>query len=379
MPPLNCRLCASHILVEPRFRLGNVPRSAQGLPLAAELDLDTGQDLDVFQCQDCGLVQLTGEPVPYYREVITAAGWSGKMLAFRQAQAQDLVARFELQDKRILEVGTGEGYFLDLLSTSGARGVGLEAGHESVVRGRAQGRQILEGYLDGDTQLPGAPFDGFVCINFLEHAPDPRGFLRTLRDQLVPGAPGLIEVPSFEHMLECDRFYDFIPDHLSYFTEKTLRLILETSGFEVLSCSRVWEGYDLAALVRRRECWDGMGWKVDLNALVAAIRGFLTLHVNEGRKAAVWGASHQALTLLALARAREVRYLVDSAPFKQGRYTPVIHTPIHGPAMLDTDPVDAVLVMAAGYSDEVVRILREERGFQGMVAVIRGNTVEVAP
>lgn len=379
MSPSLCRLCASPILGEPSFRLGDVPRSAQGLPLATELHLDTGQDLAVFQCRDCGLVQLTGEPVPYFREVITAAGWSGKMLSFRQTQAQDLVARFGLQDKKILEVGTGEGYFLDLLTASGARAVGLEAGHASVLRGSGQGRQILEGYLDAGTQLPGAPFDGFVCINFLEHAPDPRGFLRTLRDQLVRRAVGLVEVPSFEHMLECDRFYDFIPDHLSYFTEKTLRLVLETSGFEVLSCSRVWEGYDLAAHVRRREGWNGMAWTVDLDALVAAIRAFLSLHVNEGRKVAVWGASHQALTLLALARAREVHYLVDSAPFKQGRFTPVIHTPIHGPAMLDRDPVEAVLVMAAGYSDEVVRILREERGFQGMVAVIRGNAVEVVP
>jgi len=248
-----------------------------------------------------------------------------------------------------------------------------------VARGEAQGRRILEGYLDAGIQILGAPFDGFVCINFLEHAPDPRGFLKALRDQLVPGAPGLVEVPSFEHMLECDRFYDFIPDHLSYFTERTLRLILETSGFEVLSCARVWEGYDLAALVRRREAWEGMAWTSDLQALVASLHAFLALHGREGRKVAVWGASHQALTLLALAQAHEVHYLVDSAPFKQGRFTPVIHTPIHGPGMLDDDPVETVLVMAAGYSDEVVRILREERDFHGVVAVLRGNGVELVP
>jgi SAM-dependent methyltransferase len=346
--------------------------------MAEDLAADSGRDLDVFQCRGCGLIQLTGEPVPYFREVITAAGSSKKMLAFRQDQARDLIDRFGLQGGRVLEVGCGEGYFLDLITASGAIGIGLEAGRSSVASGRDRGRQILEGYL-GAANLPEGPFDGFACINFLEHAPDPKGLLRGLRDQLVPGAPGLVEVPSFEHMLECGRFYDFIPDHLSYFTEKTLRLLLETSGFEVLACNRVWEGYDLAAYVRRRDYWDGNAWTQHLEGLVASLRAFLACHSLNGRKVAVWGASHQALTLLALARAHEVHYIVDSATFKQGRFTPVIHTPINPPEMLAKDPVDVVLVMAAGYSDEVVRILREERSFFGAIAVLSENAVIVLP
>ena len=49
---------------------------------------------------------------------------------------------------------------------------------------------------------------------------------------------------------------------------------------------------------------------------------------------AVWGASHQALTLLALARATNVAYVVDSAPFKQGRLTPATHLRVVAPAHL---------------------------------------------
>lgn len=379
MPSSSCRLCGALLPGEPAFSLENVPRSAQGLPGVADLAGDSGADLRVFQCHACGLVQLAGAPVPYFQEVITAAGGSARMVAFRREQARQFVAGFDLHRRRILEVGCGEGYFLDLLDEAGAESMGLEAGAFAVARGRALGRTIHQGYLEAETRLVEGPFEAFASINFLEHAPNPVGLLRGLCRNLVPGAPGLVEVPSFEHMLECDRFYDFIPDHLSYFTESTLRQLLERSGFDVISCSRVWDGYDLAALVRRRRPFEARTWDQARGQLVAALKAFCRTHGTGGRGLAVWGASHQALTLLALADAAAVRYVVDSAPFKQGRFTPVVHTPIRGPEALAEDPVDAVIVMAAGYSGEVVRILREERAFRGTVAVLRGNTLEVVP
>jgi SAM-dependent methyltransferase len=379
MPHVFCRLCKGRLEAEPCFDLEGVPCSAQGLPRSDELEGEKGRDLRVYQCRDCGLVQLTSEPVPYFREVITAAGWSEKMVAFRRNQAREFVEGFRLQGRRVIEVGCGEGYFLDLLKECGTLGIGLEAGTGAIARGREAGRLIIEGYLAAETRIAEGPFDAFVTINFLEHAPDPGGMLRAIHDNLVPGAPGLVEVPSFGYVLECNRFYDFIPDHLSYFTEATLRLALEGSGFEVLSCKRVWDGYDLAAQVRRRAPLDCREWSQARDGLVASLREFLDRYSRSGGKIAVWGASHQALTLLSLAQASEVRYVVDSAPFKQGRFTPVVHTPIFGPNALLQDPVDAVLVMAAGYSDEVVRILRTDCGFAGAVAVLRGNTVEILP
>ncbi len=56
----------------------------------------------------------------------------------------------------------------------------------------------------------------------------------------------------------------------------------------------------------------------------------------------------------------KIRYVVDSAAFKQGKYTPATHIPIVAPETLGSDPVDAVIVMAASYSDEVARILRQK-------------------
>ena len=75
--------------------------------------------------------------------------------------------------------------------------------------------------------------------------------------------------------------------------------------------------------------------------------------------------------------ADKVEYVVDSATFKQGKYTPATHVPIVSPDKLDSDPVDAVIVMAAGYSDEVAKIIRQKYDRNISVSILRNFRLEI--
>ena len=98
------------------------------------------------------------------------------------------------------------------------------------------------------------------------------------------------------------------------------------------------------------------------------------------RSVAVWGAGHQALAALALGDlGGTIRYVVDSAPFKQNRFTPATHLPIVPPARLADDPPAAIIVMAASYSDEVARLIREHHRLDLPVAVLRPHGLEISP
>ena len=94
---------------------------------------------------------------------------------------------------------------------------------------------------------------------------------------------------------------------------------------------------------------------------------------------AIWGAGHQSLAILALtAIADRIRYVVDAAPFKQGRFTPATHLPIVPPETLRSDPIDAVVVIAGSYSDEVAGILRESYDARIEVSILRDFGLERA-
>jgi hypothetical protein len=75
--------------------------------------------------------------------------------------------------------------------------------------------------------------------------------------------------------------------------------------------------------------------------------------------------------------ADKVKYVVDSATFKQGKYTAATHVPIVSPDKLDSDPVDAVIVMAAGYSDEVAKIIRQKFDRNINISILRDLGLEV--
>ena len=78
MPVSQCRLCGRAFLGKPLLRYENMPQAAQFLPDADALANERGVALEVRQCSGCGLVQLSNDPVPYYREVIRAAGRLGR-------------------------------------------------------------------------------------------------------------------------------------------------------------------------------------------------------------------------------------------------------------------------------------------------------------
>ena len=74
----NCRLCNSKLFPNPLLQLKEMPKAAQYYPIEDEFEDDKGIILNVFQCSDCGLVQLNTSPVEYFREVITATSFSAE-------------------------------------------------------------------------------------------------------------------------------------------------------------------------------------------------------------------------------------------------------------------------------------------------------------
>jgi len=355
-----------------------MPKAAQDLPDAAALASESGVDLEVCQCAGCGLVQLSNDPVPYYREVIRAAAVSDMIRRAKTKQFANFIEEHALRGKRILEVGCGRGEFLSLLQPFDIEAFGLEYSESAAAECTRNGLRVARGYPgEGTGALENGPFDAFLLLMFLEHMPDPNAALRAIHDSLVDGAVGLVEVPNFDMVLRKKLFSEFIGDHLLYFTGKTLRTTLELNGFEVLESSEVRDDYVISAVVRRRSRLDISDFHAHQEKVKTDIEAYLGQFA--AKRVAVWGAGHQALAILALTGiADRIRYVVDSAPFKQGRYTPATHLPIVAPETLRSDPVDAVIVIAASYSDEVAGIVRQRFDPSLSVAMVRDFGLEIA-
>lgn len=378
MADARCRVCACHLPAAPILALRDMPASAQNFPIRETLADDRPLHLDIHQCPGCGLVQLACKPVPYYREVIRAAAYSPEMAAFRRTQFRDWAVRYRLEQQAVLEIGCGRGEYLTLLREAGMNASGIEYSTANLKACRASGLSAQRGFLARPGQrLAGAPFAAFACFNFMEHWPDPVSSLRAIAGQLRPDGIGFVEVPNFDMILEKALYSEFIADHLSYFTAETLDLTLRLAGFEVIEARNVWQDYILSAVVRKRPALDVTTLTGQQERMRRQLADFIAGY--PAGQVAVWGAGHQALATIALTGiAPQVRYVVDSAPFKQGKFTPATHLPIVAPEHLEAEPVQAVIVMAAAYSDEVARQIRSRFSPALSVRILRDDHLEPA-
>lgn len=370
-----CHLCGSVLFANPILQLNGMPKAAQYYPEKSEFKKDTGITLTIEQCAKCGLVQHRMKPVDYFREVITAASLSEKARLSRLGQMKDLAERFGLTGKKIIDIGAGEGAMLDVLEEAGMRVTGIEASRQSVEKGKALGRNIIQQCIGDDGAIEGGPFDAFICLNYLEHLPEPGRIIETISNNMVANAVGFVTVPNLDYLLNTKCLYEFIPDHISYFTKSTLTYAFEANGFDVLECQIINEGNDIAVTVKKRESLDLSGHYDCVNALIEDLQHIVTAYKAKGQRVAVWGAGHRTLTLLALSKVEDIAYVVDSAKFKQGKFTPVTHFNIVSPSHLQEDRVDLVIVMVPGlYPGEVLKTL-EQMNTGAEVAVLRDNKI----
>lgn len=371
-----CHLCNGKLFSNAILILKGMPLAAQFYPKKEEFAQDTGITLNIRHCSSCGLVQHDSKPVDYFKEVITAATLSEKSRLLRLNQMKELSQRFGLTGKRIIEIGTGKGEMIDVMNESGFIAAGIEASLESVKIGRNLGRNMIYGYIGDEREIEASLYDAFISLNYLEHLPHPGDIIKNIYKITTSDAVGFVTVPNLEYLLRTKSFYEFVADHISYFTEKTLTYAFETNGFDVLDCNLINNDNDIAITLKKKKRLELSDQYVEVEALINDLQRILNEYKSKNKKVAVWGAGHRTLALLALSKANGIEYIIDSAKFKHGKFSPFMHTPIMPPDHLRENKVDLVIVMLPGiYPDEVCKTL-DTMNLDVDKAILKDNKIE---
>lgn len=299
----------------------------------------------------------------YYEDYFMTTTWSATI---QQLQANQVIKLNELARDRgaklnsLVEVGCGDGSFLQHARKSYPRVVGIEPSRPFADYARSQGLDILDGFVVAEKPLTGEKFDAFVSRQVFEHLPDPLDCLIGIKEMLNPGALGLIEVPNGYRALQLGRFFEFFPDHINYYSVNSLVSLASAAGFNVISCNETFNGDYLELWVQIPG--DPQSYFSDLislrNSLVEATKSWVMGYPSTRF---IFGCGAKMLSIVAANPkffSDNFQFAVDSDPNKIGKFIP--NTGIEVVSINDArlQDCDSALIMALSYVEEIAGVIR---------------------
>lgn len=368
---LRCRACQStklHVLIN----YSHAPRGIERLLQQDELSKDQPINLKIFRCDTCNFIQQISSPLPadYYLTYDKSATCSPTMKNYQIELATIISSWFPKYGKKVLEAGSGDGFFAACLKNNGAEITAVEPGGPAAQATRDRGVKTIESIMSQDIPLKKGGFDIFVCRQVVSHIENMDIFFDAVSTFLKPGGLGIIEAPNVNFALEEKRYFDFFADYVNFFTPHTLWKILDSYKFEVLETTvfnQVDTISDYFHILFRNP--PDKNLSIDHNNSILQLKKIVTSELQLGHRIACWGAGGRGVTILSLASfsPKEIEYIVDSSSEKQGSYLPGTHIAVVSPETLSIDPVETIIITAVMYENEILQYLREKLDYSGRI------------
>lgn len=336
-------------------------------------------DIDLAFCPGCGHVwNVSFQPalVDYDRRYDNSLHFSPKFQAYTRALVERLVRTYDLRGKHVVDIGCGKGDFLAMLCEAGGNsGHGFDPSHEGErVRTTAADRITwsTEYFGEGHASIPA---DLVTSRYVLEHVPDPRAFLGTVRRSIArpDSAVVVFEVPDIDLILRQMSVWDVIYEHCSFFGVESLTRAFAAAGFDVLRVEQTYGRQFVTIEARVAEGAGSTGPDAgDLDRLAADVEAFRRREAarradwqdrladwrRRGLRAAAWGAGAKAVGFLNMLDVTDgIGRVVDINPHKCGKHLAGTGQRIVAPAELLHEPPDLIVLMNPIYRDEVVATL----------------------
>lgn len=241
MENTNCCLCGSN--------------NAEIIGTGEDFEYRTSDDnFTAFRCQQCELVYLNPRPAITEFERIYPANYhafefSEKEFGFVFKVRRRLEARRLLNwcaglpdTARIIDIGCGDGFHLELLRDFGLKSwtlEGVDADARAALAAERKGLKVHCGLLE-NLDLPRESYDLALLIMTVEHVADPAQLLRDVRSILRPAGRVVIVTdntgsPDFKLFKKRHWGGYHFPRHWNLFNPQAMSRLAEKTGMEVES------------------------------------------------------------------------------------------------------------------------------------------------
>lgn len=209
----------------------------------------------VIQCQICNHIQMFPIPTPAENKKFYDEDRMSKNLKIHSIKVIEEKSEFDTQmnvelskkiaskKDKILEIGSGYGYFLKKMKENGFDIIGIEVSKSRrEYSKRISNADVFDYDLNFEQPAIGL-FDFIVLFHVMEYIANPINFLNNVRTLLKTNGKIIIRVPNSNDLqLKLNTYYRkwfWQRAHVNYFSPPILKHILEKSSFKKIKISGI--------------------------------------------------------------------------------------------------------------------------------------------
>jgi SAM-dependent methyltransferase len=372
----------------------------------SESDLNRGETyypLHVHVCERCFLVQLeqyeSAENI--FSDYAYFSSYSDSWLKHCESYCDQMIKRIALgKQSFVVEVASNDGYLLQYFVERNVPVLGIEPAANVAKVAVEKGVPTLVRFFGVQTATElvaeGRCADLVLGNNVLAQVPDLNDFVEGLKIILKPEGVLTLEFPHLLRLIEGKEFDTIYHEHFSYFSMLTTVRLLEAHGLKVFdveelpthggslrvyACRAESRAHEIGASVAKVMAEEERAGLASLEGYESfalqvkhtkwALVEFLLTAAREGKTVAGYGAPGKSATLLNYCGIGRdlIEYTVDRSPYKQGRFLPGTHIPIHHPDRIRETQPDYVVILPWNIKKEIMEQLQFIRGWGGRFVV----------
>lgn len=345
-------------------------------------------DITLNVCQKCGHIfnsSFNEESMNYDLPYDNSLFFSGIFRQFAEDLSTQLINKYTLNYKNIVEIGSGLGDFLKLICEQGNnKGWGFDPSYQPDFSLDPFANQLtfIKGYYQ--KKLINEKIDFLFSRHTLEHLPNPRELIQQLKEDFDQENDVVFyfEVPNADFMLRETKIWDLIYEHCQYFTASSLRYLFEDNGFEVLDLYETFDnqylsiecrisGENTINIAKNFNYGDQITqFSENATKMIVDWRNHFSVMLKNNSKSVIWGAGAKGVCFLNILKmpASNIVGAVDINPRKQKKFVPVAGQQIFLPEELKVIQPDQIIVMNSIYLDEI-KIITQRYGLPDEICI----------
>lgn len=397
-----CRFCGER-LTDTFIDLGMSPFCESYVPSERLNQMEPFYPLHVYICQKCFLVQLQEyvKPEEIFGEYAYFSSYSDDWLNHSKIYTEKMIDRYHLnRNSHVVEIASNDGYLLQYFIERGIPSLGIEPARNVAAVAIGKGIPTIMEFFGRDSAKRVASEQGKADLllgnNVLAQVPDLNDFVAGMKTLLGEGGVITMEFPHLMRLMEGNQFDTIYHEHFSYFSFIAAERIFAAHGLTLFDVEelpthggslRIYARHEadsskplgerIQELRSREEKYGFRQLKTyslfeeKVKETKRRILEFLITAKRDGKIVVGYGAPGKGNTLLNYCGIRTdfIEYTVDRNPYKQGKFLPGTHIPIHPPEKIFETRPDYLFILPWNFKEEIIRQMTSIREWGGKFAI----------